>query len=130
MVEYSLWDLVNNVYSKRMRYPTKEELSNKMWMINRMLSMDIDLLEVIAYVSKYFFTLKEQYYKLLYKIVPQVNSVRSKYVKFKEQEDSVLLKRYSDYFGVNIRETKQYLRLLRKEYNENEILGFIGMEKK
>ena len=130
MAEYSIWDILNNIYNKRLRYPTKEELSGKLWMINRFLSMDTNLLEVVAYVSKYFFTLKERYYRLLYSIVPQTSSVRTKYSRFKEQEDSEILKKYSKFFGVNIRETKQYLNILRNRYNEKELLEFIGMEKK
>lgn len=130
MEQYSLWDCTNNIYNKRMRYPNKKELSNKMWMINRVLSMDVDLLNVIAYVSKYFFTLKEDYYRLLYRIVPRSNSVRTKYSKIKREENDEMLKRYSKFYGVSKRETRQYLKILSRKYNKKELLGFIGMEVK
>ena len=130
MAEYSLWDCLNNIYNKRLRYPTKKELSNKMWMINKFLSMDKDLLEMVAYVSKYFFTLKERYYKLLYSIVPQTGSVRNKYSKVKKDGNYDVLVKYSKFFGVSVRETKQYLRILRNNYSEKELLDYIGFEEK
>src|SRR3990167_7642989 len=98
-----IWDCLNNLYSKRMKYPDDNELSGKLWMINRFLSMDKDLLEVVADVSKYFYTLKERYYRLLYRIIPQSSSSRNKYIKPKKEFSDEVLNRYSKLYAISNR---------------------------
>jgi hypothetical protein len=126
MSGYTLFDLINNVYNKRLRYPTDKELSGQIWTVNKWLSMDTDLLEVISEISKYMFCLKERYYKLLYRIVPMTGSVRNKYSKQEKVVANEVLYKYSRFFGVNLRETKQYLEILKKKYSNKELLAFIG----
>lgn len=125
-----IWDCFSNLYTKRMKYPTDNELSGKLWMINRFLSMDKDLLEVVSDVSKYFYTLKEQYYKLLYRIIPQSSSPRNKYIKPKKEFDDEVLVRYSKLYAVSKREVIDCLRILQKTNDMKEIYEFVGLEYK
>ena len=124
----TIWDAINNLYSKRMKYPEDSDLVGNLWMINRFLSMDNDLLEVVADVSKYFYTLKERYYRLLYRIIPQDTYQRSKYVKPKKEFNEDLVKRYSKLYGVSNRETIDCLRILQKTNTVKEIYEFVGLE--
>jgi len=125
-----LWDALNNLYHKRFRYPEKDEISDKLWIINRFVSMERDLLEHIAYISKYFFTLQERYYRLLYRLIPQSFSPRTKYLKPPKELDSELLKKYSTYFGLKKKEVKNYMEILRKSYSNKELYEFVGIEYK
>lgn len=126
----NLFSLINNLYSKRATYPENSELSGKMWMINRFLSMDKDMLEVIAVISKYFYSLKERYYKLLYRIIPMSPSPRIKYFKPTKEFDSELVERYSKFFNLNNREVVDYLKIMKKDFSDRELYENVGLEYK
>lgn len=125
-----LWDILNNLYHKRFTYPSKEDISGKLWIVNRFVSMDKDLLEYVAQISKYFFTLQERYYRMLYRLIPQSSSPRSKYLKPPAEANKELLNRYSDYFGLRNKEVKDYLKLMEKSHSNKEIHEFVGLEYK
>ena len=126
----NIWDCLNNLYHKRMTYPEDKELSGNLWMINRFLSMDKDLLEVVADLSKYFYTLKERYYRLLYRIIPQSSSPKNKYIKPKKEFNEDVVRKYSKLYEISNREVIDCLRILRKTNTEKEIFEFVGLEYK
>jgi hypothetical protein len=125
-----LFYYLNNVFNKKEQCPEEQEVKSFIWPINRFLSMEKDLLEVIAYTSKFIFTLGPKYYRLLYRIVPTSGAPRNKYLKVQESYEPELLERYIKYFGTNKRETVQYLRLLEKQHTKEEIYEFVGLELK
>lgn len=124
------FDLLNNLYHKRFNYPEEADINKNIWMINRWVSMDKDLLTYVAELSKYLFVLGDRYYKLLYRLIPMSVSQRNKYVKPVNDIDSRLISRYSEFFGVGNRETKDYLKILSKQYKDNELYEFVGLEYK
>ena len=123
-----LFDLINNLYSKRMHYPKDSDILGKLWIINSFISMENDLLEYIAFTSKYLFTLGARYYRLLYRLIPQSSSPRNKYSKPKKEFDSILVEKYSTYFEVSKRETRDYLRIMQETVFIEEMYDFVGLE--
>lgn len=124
-----LFDIVNNLYTKKFGIPHQSQLSGKLWMVNRFISMEDSLVEAIAEVTKYLYTLKNQYYILLYRLIPQVKAIRNKYLKPKIFEESELISRYSRFFMVSKRETIDYIKILREKVDEKSLYGFVGLEK-
>jgi len=122
-----LFDCVNNLYSKRYRYPTDNELSGKLWVINKFISMEDNLLEYVAFISKYFFVLGNRYYRLLYRLIPMVVAPRNKYIKL-EKIGGELVSRYSKFFGISNRETFDYLKILKQKISDKELNEFVGIE--
>jgi len=125
-----IWDWLRNLYHKRYRYPTDRELQGKLWVINRFISFDPDLTEAVATVSKYFFVLKERYYELLYRVIPESQSTRVKNPKKKVEFNVELVNRYSTLYKVSRRETIDYLKILHKQSATKEIFNFVGLEVK
>ena len=129
MVEQkTLFDYLNNIYSKKLGMPTNNEVKSFIWPINRMLSMEKALLDTIAYLTKYLFVLGPQYYKLLYRVVPQSLSSWNRYLKVDKEENSDLLNRYVQYFKVSKKEANDYLKILFVQYSKKEVYEFVGLE--
>ena len=126
----SLFDYLNNIYSKRLGMPEDNQVKGFIWPINRMLSMEKALLETIAYLTKYIFTLGPRYYKLLYRVVPTSLASRNKYLKVDKEVEDELLNRYVQYFRLSKREVKDYLKILFKQYSKEEVFSFVGLEVK
>lgn len=126
----TIWDWLNNLYHKNYRYPTDKEIQGKLWVINRFVSFDPDLTEVVATTSKYFFCLKQQYYRLLYRIIPKSNSPRLKNAKVKEEFEKDLVVRYAGVYGLSRRETIEYLKILHKKESLENIYNYVGIETK
>ena len=125
-----LFYYLNNLYHKKFEYPEKQEISSSLWAINKFVSMEKDLLLVVAEVQKYLFTLQERYYRLLYRIIPKSNPPFNKYLKAKKEFDSELLVRYSKMFGLGMAEVAAYVRIMRKSMSDKEICEYVGLEAK
>ena len=125
-----IFDWVDNLYNKKHGFPPKEEITPMIWQINNFLSMDKDLLEYVAYYQKYMFTLKDRYYLLWYALIPKCLKSRNPYYKVKREKDSELLERLCSVFGLSKVEVVDYLKILRKTYDDKELYEFLGMEKK
>ncbi len=125
--EKKLSDYVKNIFTKKFD-PTDAEVKSFVWAVNRILSMEKDLLEHIAYLSRFMFTLEARYYKLLMRTIPQSFPPRNKYIKADRLADSELLSRYCQYFKLSKKETQEYLKILAKKYTQDEIHSFIGIE--
>ena len=125
-----IWDWLNNLYHKNYRYPEPKEIQKDLWMINRFVSFDPDLTEVIATTSKYLFCLKERYYRLLYRIIPTSNPTRVQHAKMKVAFDKELVIRYAHMYDLSHRETIDYLKILIKKNKKKEVFEFVGLEGK
>ena len=124
----TLFDYLNNLYSKRLGIPEEEEVKGFIWPINRMLSMEVALLETIAYLTKYIFILGPSYYRLLYRVVPKSLASRNKYLKVEKEVDDDLLSRYCQYFKLNKKETRDNLKVLFSQYSKEEVYHLVGLE--
>ena len=124
-----LFYYVNNIYTKK-EIPEDSEVKSFIWSVNRFLSMEKELLETIAYLSRYMFTLGSKYYRLVLRVVPQSFAPRNKYLKVEKESDSELLDRYVHYFRLSKKEVRDYLKILFKQYSKKEVYGFVGLEEK
>lgn len=125
-----IFDWLNNLYTKKLGLPTDAEIAPMIWQLNNFLSMDLDLLEYVAYYQKYMYTLKEKYYLFWYVLIPKCPAQRNKYLKIKKEPETDLVKRLSSVMGLSFMEVADYLKILRKTHTEEEIYNFLGMEKK
>ena len=125
-----IWDWLNNLYHKNYRYPSAKEVQKELWMINKFLSFDPNLTEVVATTSKYMFCLKERYYRLMYRIIPESNPTRVLNAKMKVEFDKDLVGRYANMYGLSRRESVDYLKILTKKNKLKEVYEFVGLEVK
>lgn len=123
----NLFYYLRNIYTKKESF-SDDEVKSVVWTVNRFLSMEKDLLEHIAYLSRYLFTLGPKYYRLLMRVVPQSFVQRNKYVKVDKEVESDLLERYVRYFHLSKKEVGDYLKILAKKYTKEEIHAFVGLE--
>lgn len=122
-----LFRYVNNIYTKQF-VPEESEVPAILWKINRFLSMDKDLLELVAYLSRYMSVLGAKYYALLMCIVPQSFVPRNKYVRPDRESDDELLERYVKYLQLSKREVRDALRILLSMHSKKEVYEFVGLE--
>lgn len=126
-VKKDLFYFLNNIYTKK-EIPEDNEVRSLIWPINRFLSMEKSLLEHVAYLSRYMFTLGARYYKLLQRVVPKSYSPRNKYIKVEKESDDELMDRYVQYFRLSRKEVKDYLKILFKQYTREDVYGFVGLD--
>jgi len=119
---------LNKLYTKDPPYPEDNEIASLMWLINHFLSMDSDLLESVAYASRYLFIAGPLYYRLMYRLIPKSGIYRNKNIKPIKEFDDDLVKRYSDYLKLSYRDTVSSLRILVKFNGMTPVRNFIGLE--
>lgn len=121
-----LFYYLNNLFTKT-EEPEHSDVKSIVWPVNRFLSMEKNLLEAIAFTTKYIFTLGPRYYTLLFRLIPKSNAPRNKYLK-PEKDDSELINKYSRYFLISNKEAKDYIKILFKNKTQKEVYNFVGLE--
>mgnify|MGYP001084374880 CR=1 FL=1 len=117
----SLFDHLAGIKEKKVKWDTLSEMDKKSfepYMINRFLSMNIDLLPIINILQKYTIgdLTPKEVYKLYLDFLPKEKSF-DKYIKGKSEDkhNKELLKYLSMWYGVSQREAVDYLELLPTE---------------
>jgi hypothetical protein len=117
----SLFDHLAGIKEKKVKWDTLSEMDKKSfepYMINRFLSMNIDLLPIINILQKYTIgdLTPKEVYKLYLDFLPKEKSF-DKYIKGKSEDkhNKELLKYLSMWYGVSEREVIDYLELLPKD---------------
>lgn len=117
----SLFEHLSGIKEKKVKWDTLSEMDKKSfepYMINRFLSMNIDLLPIINILQKYTIgdLTPKEVYKLYLDFLPKEKSF-DKYIKGKSEDkhNKELLKYLSMWYGVSQREAVDYLELLPKE---------------
>jgi len=118
---------LDNLFIKR-GVPKYDRTANFGWMINRFLSMDDRFAPYIDDFAKYTNTLKERYYLLLYRLIPQGNPPRNRYIKQNKEFSDKVIERYQTFFNVSRKETIEYLRILLKTMSLKELYEEVGLE--
>jgi hypothetical protein len=105
------------------------------YMVNRWLSMNPDVTEIINFIQKYYSLDKKIHYKMLSDILPK-QKIFSKYIKGKKVDkfNPELVTIISDHYEVSKKEAKVYIDLY-KHTNEgtlslNRILKMYGKTEK
>lgn len=117
----TLFDHVDSITVKKTPWEDLSESDRKSFipfMINRCLSMHIDLLEIVNYFQKYTVGLlrPREVYKLYSSLLPQKKLYYS-YVKGKKNEkyNTELIKVLSKHYSASEKETIEYLDILFKD---------------
>lgn len=116
-----IFEHLSGIKEKKVMWESLSEMDKKSFspfIINRWLSMNLDLLPIINILQKYTIgTLKErEVYKLYYDFLPKEKTF-DKYIKGKKEAkyNKELLQHLSMWYGVSHREVEDYLELLPKE---------------
>lgn len=116
-----IFDHLSGIKEKKVAWDSLSEMDTKSFspfIINRWLSMNLDLLPIINILQKYTIgTLKErEVYKLYYDFLPKEKTF-DKYIKGKKEAkyNKELLNHLSNWYGVSHREVEDYLEILSKE---------------
>jgi len=114
----SIFDHLSGIKEKKVAWESLSEMDKKSFspfIINRWLSMNLDLLPIINILQKYTIgTLKErEVYKLYLDFLPKEKTF-DKYIKGKKEgkHNKELLEYLSKWYGVSQREVGDYLELL------------------
>ena len=117
----SIFDHLSGIKEKKVAWESLSEMDKKSFspfIINRWLSMNLDLLPIINILQKYTIgTLKErEVYKLYLDFLPKEKTF-DKYIKGKKEGkyNKELLEYLSKWYGVSQREVSDYLELLPKD---------------
>jgi len=123
----SLFTYIDCLYTKE-PLPEGADVSSSLWMINRFLSMETILLDVIGQTSKYTGVLGERYYKLLDSIIPKTKAPRNKYLKPSHEFEANLIERYAKVWNCNWKEVVDSFKVLLKTYSQKDLYDFVGLE--
>jgi hypothetical protein len=108
----TIWDHLKNITTVKGEYLGDEGWSN--WMVNRFLSMNRDYCEVVDFIQKNTWQMKEEYLYALYKDLIPKQYIYLKYMKpsnvkkYDDKEVEVV----KSYFEVSEREAKEYIEML------------------
>ena len=116
-----IFDHLSGIKEKKVAWESLSEMDRKSFspfIINRFLSMNLELLPIINILQKYTVgTLKErEVYKLYYDFLPKEKTF-DKYIKGKSEAkyNTELIQYLSMWYGVSHREVEDYLEILPKD---------------
>ena len=116
----TIFDHLANITWKKTEWNKLDEASQKSfspYLINRWLSMNPDLIEIVDMFQQYTIgpLSKKHVYQLYYDVLPNAN-VRAKYIKGKKQDkyNKELVKFIADHYQVAKIEAEEYIGLLQK----------------
>ena len=117
----SIFDHLSGIKEKKTSWESLSEMDKKSFspfIINRWLSMNLDLLPIINILQKYTIGLlsPREVYKLYLDFLPKKKTF-DKYVKGKKEGkyNKELLQYLSKWYGVSYREVQDYLEILPKQ---------------
>ena len=117
----SIFDHLSGIKEKKTSWESLSEMDKKSFspfIINRWLSMNLDLLPIINILQKYTIGLlsPKEVYKLYLDFLPKKKTF-DKYVKGKKEGkyNKELLQYLSKWYGVSYREVQDYLEILPKQ---------------
>ena len=131
----TLFEHLSGVKEKKTPWESLSVMDRKSFepfMVNRFLSMNMGLLELVNELQKYTIgqLSPKDVYKLYLEVLPKKRSF-DKYIKAKggDKYNDKVLDYLSRYFEVSKREVKDYLEILTKE-EVSEIIQKFGVDKK
>ena len=109
----SPFDVAREITTKQSNWDENIEKAWNTYMVNRALSMNIDFIEIIDYIQRYYNIPKEVIYKLYCDLIPK-NYTYPKYIK-SERTTTKDLKAIEVYYQIGKREARDYLNILSEE---------------
>ena len=131
----TIFDFINGITHQKKRWEEWSDMDRKAfspYMINRWLSMRMELIEVINELQKYTIGILSpaNVYKLYHGFLPSSKAF-AKYIKGKKEEkyDSEMISLVAKHYQVNSRDAREYIELLGKDSCAQLILDY-GYDKK
>lgn len=131
----TLFDHLSGIREKKVKWESLSEMDKKSFtpfMINRWLSMNLELLPIVNELQKYTIGTmpSKEVYKLYLDYLPKLKTY-DKYIKGKKdgKHNKVVLEYLSQWYGVSQREVVDYLEILSKD-DVVAILMKYGLSKK
>ncbi len=98
------------------------------FMIQRVLSMNPDWIDIIAFINKYYGVIdKEQYYKMIISLIPKQKNYFYPYAK-KNKDNKYpqwLIDILVEYFNISKFESTEYIKILLEKNRKNELLDLV-----
>lgn len=128
----TIFDIFNSLTFEKVQWKDLSESDRKSvqpYMLNRLLSMNLDFIDFIAEVQPITDSMtSEQYYKFYLDILPKKKTF-NKYIKSKTELDTnqdKILKVLSERFNISKVEAKNYLQLPNSKHMIKEFLHGMG----
>jgi len=128
----TIFDNINDLTNKKTPWSEYDEMDRKsfnVFMLNRWLSMDFDLIDLVDYLQQYTINIldKASTYKVYFDLLPK-KKIYNKYIgKSKGKSNKELLEILSKHFQISHTEAEDYLEIINK--NEDGRLYLIGVMK-
>ena len=128
----TIFDNINDLTNKKTpwsEYNESDKKSFNVYMLNRWLSMDFELIDLVDYLQQYTINIldKASTYKVYLDLLPK-KKIYNKYIgKAKGKGNDELLEILSKHFQISHAEAEDYLDIINKE--EDGILYLIGVMK-
>ena len=128
----TIFDHLNDLTNKKipwLEYTEQDKKSFNVYMINRWLSMDIDLIDLVNYIQPYTISIldKASTYKVYLDLLPR-KKIYNKYIgKSKKKGNEQVLEILSKHFQISYAEAEEYLDIINK--NDDGKLYLIGIFK-
>lgn len=115
---YTIFDWAKEVTERKGNWKDiseEDKMSFNPFMLNRVLSMNQNYIELVAYVQRFWLLSHEQLFNVYKQLLPK-EKVWSRYIKgTKDKANEEILKVIAKYYEISTREAKQYLKFLTKE---------------
>lgn len=122
-----LFQIIDSLYTKD-PLPDGMEVAGSLWMVNRFLSMERILTDVIAQTARYTNALGAQYYDLLKRIIPKTKPPRNRYLKGEYEFSKELVGRYAKAWNYSWKDTMEAFKVLLMTHTEEDLHKFVGLE--
>lgn len=116
----TIFDLVKKITFSKEKWddiPEEEQKLFNNWMVNKILSMNIDYVELVNYIQKHTWMMKPKHLYMLYSnIIPKSNTY-SPYIKNTNKKEYKIeqVKAVSEYFNISTKDAKEYIDMLNTE---------------
>jgi len=129
----SLWDWlkqINYIKSEPNSFTQEDWDKNfNSYSIHRILSMNLDYIEIVNHVQKILPQNKKEIYTIYREFIP-INNKWNKYIKSNtKKRNKDLIKYFTDLWEISSKEADEYLELIHKDEIKGYLMGF-GLEKK
>lgn len=116
----NIFNIVKRIQTTKDKWsdiPEAERNTANTWMMNKVLSMNEDYIELVAYISKNTWMMKPEHLYNLYKDAIPKGYVFSKYIKASNKKEYKIedIEAVQKYYEVSIKEAKEYINTLPQE---------------
>lgn len=121
-----MYQQIDNITVNKVRWESLSETDRKsfnVFMTNKLLSSEEDLIEIVNYVQKHTTLSPENVYTFWIKILPKSKFYLKYPKKSKTKQNQELVSIIASFYQLSTREAAEYLPLIKKEDLKNMLTG-------